>query len=106
MFFKDQIIFCSSCGDVVQNLGPKDNKEGKENQNSGNSQESGDPEEIERDQETDNEQESDQESERESERRSNEPLSEGELVPSLESDNDEDVAEPNPPPVVERGPSI
>ena len=41
-----------------------------------------------------------------SEPRSNEPLSEEESIPSSESDNDGGMAQPNPPPVVERGPSI
>ena len=33
-------------------------------------------------------------------------MSEEESIPSSESDNDGDMAQPNPPPVVERGPSI
>ena len=88
----------------VQSLDPKDNQKG--NQNSWNRQETGDPEEIERNREINSELESEQGSEP----RSNEHLLAVESIPSLESDNDEEMAQPNPnppsPPVVERGPSI
>ena len=99
---------------TVQTQDPEVNKKEQKSQNSWNKQETGDPEEVRRDRERNSKQESDkesepesgQESEQESEPKLNEPLSEEESIPSSESDNDGDMAQPPAPPAVERGPSI
>ena len=97
---------------TVQTQDPEVDKKGQESQNSGNQQETGDS--VEMDRETVSEQESDKESEPESDRESeqesepklNKSLSEEEPIPSSESDNDGEMAQPPTPPTAERGPSI
>ena len=99
---------------TVQTQDPEVDQKGQESQNSGNKQETGDPEEVERDRETnsvqeldkESEPESGQESEQGSEPKLNKPLSEEESIPSSESDNHGEMAQPPAPPAVERGPSI